>query len=592
MYSANYLLDQERSKKNISQRKLSRGICSSQMLIKAVNTDANMEMLTFEILLERIGKSPEKLEFILSEKEYNSILMRDKIAQAIYNKDITLADHLLDEYINNINKKSHASQMFYYRMKAWIFLCLCNYSEAEKYILMAINETLPGITMSNYRDYLFSSYEYENLILLAQILCESNKTTKATPILETIFSHAINTISDNLLLVSILPKCAYIMSTYCKDYISSDTLINNCEYTIELMRNEGVLYMLAPLMTNLIDTYNKNNISEKTSTMIPYRDAINELLNKYAPTFPQNCIFFRLRRASYNLDTEIIHAERERLNLSKFELSKEVYADSNAISRLGVNAHSPNKSKFNKLMDCFDVSKPRRCGFILVESFERLDFFVSLRDAATKYDFEHINSLLSENGPYSLHERRIIETINCIAEAASHLLSSNITTSQKKRFSVNAPSSLNIDLYARKPFLEEIYSLVTYLFFISNTDNVTALHAFQNLYTAFEHSIINPQYTFSSYITTIMNYICFSGHELTPEYILTLSEKGLNACILSGNGSSLSGVFGSQARAFRKKGILDQSLFKSALVFAELYKEKTAKQFKTLYSQYFPDQYK
>ena len=137
MYSANYLLDQERSKKNISQRKLSRGICSSQMLIKAVNTDANMEMLTFEILLERIGKSPEKLEFILSEKEYNSILMRDKIAQAIYNKDITLADHLLDEYINNINKKSHASQMFYYRMKAWIFLCLCNYSEAEKYILMA-----------------------------------------------------------------------------------------------------------------------------------------------------------------------------------------------------------------------------------------------------------------------------------------------------------------------------------------------------------------------------------------------------------------------------------------------------------------------
>lgn len=586
MYSANLLLDHERSKKGISQRKLSKGICSSQMLIKAVNTDANMEILTFEILLERIGRSPEKLEFILSEKEYNNILTRDKIAQAICKKDLPLAQNLLDEYINNSNKPSHALQMYYYRMKAWIFLCLCNYPEAQKYILMAISETLPRITMSNYRDYLFSSYEYENLILLAQILCESGKTAKATPILETIFSHAINTISDNLLLVSILPKCTYIMSTYCKDYISSDILINNCEYTIDLMRNEGVLYMLAPLMTNLIDIYRKNNISEKTSTMIPYRDAINELLNKYAPNFPQNCIFFRLRRSSYNLDTEIIHAERERLNLSKFELSEEVYADSNAISRLGINAHSPNKSKFNKLMDCLDVSKPRRGGFILTESFERLDFFVALRDAATKYDFKRIDTLISQNAPYSAQETEIINTIKCIAEAASQLLSPNKSNLPY----ASLPLLSNIKTYTRKPFLEEVYALITCLFFINDTNKELTLCTFKELHNAFEHSRINSQHTFSSYATTTMNYISFSGQELSFESIKELAEKCLSSSILSGNGSSLSGIFWSQIRAFNKRIAPQYSLYKNAALFANLYKEKTAEYINSVYNKRFPEQ--
>ncbi len=95
MFSANILLEQERYKKGITRNRLSRGICSQQLLIKATNSDTNIELFAFKILVERLGKSPESLEYILSKKEYDNVIKRDNIEDAILKHEFSSAEALL-----------------------------------------------------------------------------------------------------------------------------------------------------------------------------------------------------------------------------------------------------------------------------------------------------------------------------------------------------------------------------------------------------------------------------------------------------------------------------------------------------------------
>ena len=149
MLSANDLLEKERYKKNISGRKLVKGVCSPQLLIKAVQSNTNIELLTFKILLERVGRSPEHLEFILSKKEYENILTRDKIEEFIYLKDYSSAQNLLKIYINDNPNNLSALKMYYHRINSWIYSEKGDYLRAKESILNAIYTTLPDITFNN-----------------------------------------------------------------------------------------------------------------------------------------------------------------------------------------------------------------------------------------------------------------------------------------------------------------------------------------------------------------------------------------------------------------------------------------------------------
>ena len=52
--------------KNYSRRQLCQGLCSAQMLIKIETDQSDVDKFLADILLQRLGKSSDKLEIILS----------------------------------------------------------------------------------------------------------------------------------------------------------------------------------------------------------------------------------------------------------------------------------------------------------------------------------------------------------------------------------------------------------------------------------------------------------------------------------------------------------------------------------------------
>ena len=590
MFSANTLLEKERIKKSISMRKLTKGICSHQLLIKATNGDTNIELLTFEILLERVGRSPEYLEFVLSEKEYSDVLTRDKIDELIYSHDYCSAKKLLDQYIPDADSASLSLKMYYYRILAWISEETGDFSRAKEYILQAIYTTLPGITLSNYDKYLFSLYEYENILMLCKTLFLSGKSQDAALIVETIYKNVLSTISDQWLTVSVLPKCAYLLSEYARKQLSNETLICYCEESIELMRNEGILYMMLPLLNNLINLYIEENNSEKVSFWTPYKDAINELLSEYAPNLPQDSIYFHWKRASYNLDTEIIRAERLRLNLSQEELAEGIFSASNSVSLLETKKCSPNKSNYSMIMDRIGINKPRRSSFVLTESFERLELFLELRNAATKFDYKTILSLIDTATDFSPEEIDAINAFKCVAYKTA-------IQSNDSKYIENSLSSFAYDfslpelsVHNRKPLLIDSYVLIPYLLFEKEKNIDTLMPLFKNYINAFHQSQIDLRHSYCSYIIIANNYISAFKKRLLQDEIIALNHNLLSCSILSGNGAAVSTIFWALVCASFNHFSLNPAIYKNAYLFAELYKETTATYFKDYYMKNYHNQ--
>ena len=93
------IIEKLRQEKNYSRKKLCQGLCSTQTLIKIENNKSDVDKFMSDILLQRLGKSPDKLEILISKEEYRKLYMRDEIEELIW------------------KRKKKKQRLFYWNMK-------------------------------------------------------------------------------------------------------------------------------------------------------------------------------------------------------------------------------------------------------------------------------------------------------------------------------------------------------------------------------------------------------------------------------------------------------------------------------------------
>ena len=109
-YTIGMLIEEERKKKKVSLRALAKGACAFQMLSKIESNQCDADKLLVDILLQRLGKSPDKLECILSYEEYTKIRARDMIEELILKGKVSKAEYLLGRYIKDIKPGDYVQE--------------------------------------------------------------------------------------------------------------------------------------------------------------------------------------------------------------------------------------------------------------------------------------------------------------------------------------------------------------------------------------------------------------------------------------------------------------------------------------------------
>lgn len=409
------LINEIRTAKKVTRKTLSYGICSEHVLQELESDRYAADVLMLDILLQRLGQSPDKFEMVLGSKLFNMIRLRDLIEEAVYRGKRKLAELLLQNYPS----RTHVDAMYHHRMEAFLIYHMDgNCALAADYLHKAISRTLPEYSYEYFYDqmehYLISTAELENLLALERMYLEgypgdSTIRSISKQHLERCMDYIENHFSDDEECAKLVGKCAWLTAGICyleKDYVQT---IVFCKKGMEKLRKNTILYFVLPLLELMVRSEAALGIAPERSKWVQYYDILTFLWKGYAPKwYPTAALFHNCCQRDYHLDHELIRAERESKCLTQAQLAEDIYQNTESLSRVETGKVSPNRKTFEQIMDKLGLKKRRYNGGVITQSFEvmelkrSIDGFLMRRDCqqakeATERLKKALNMKIPEN---------------------------------------------------------------------------------------------------------------------------------------------------------------------------------------------------
>lgn len=393
-----------RKDQKISQKVLCYGLCSIQTLSNIENDLCEIDTLLLDILLQRLGKSPDKLELILSQSEYYKIRIRDLIETLIRKKKKSKAEYLLNYYEQTFSESNNIQKMYCLRTRANIAYFLdYNLVLAKELILKALDLTMFGWKIEDLSNYKISTIEMENLLMFLRITLEQGDIIKADSIFNACIFYIRKYFTDDEY-SKIFSKVAWLGARILlleKHELQSLVL---CEEAIENLRRKGISYFMLPLLKFMSSYYEKQGIIKQEWS--EWYDCLKEINIE----FGDNCcydddLFHNCYQREYHLDYEIIRGERLAKGYTQAELIDNIYQSPETLSRIETGKVSPTKSNFEQFMIKLGLNRKRYDGIISADSFEILELQTELDNQIRnkKYkDAEEMLNKLKENLDLSL----------------------------------------------------------------------------------------------------------------------------------------------------------------------------------------------
>ena len=392
------IIKELREEQDISRSKLCKGICSAQMLNLIEQDACETDKYMLDILLQRLGKSPDRLELIISNEEYKSMRVRDLIEELCWKKKKEKALYLLEKYMNCFPGKNNVLKIYELRINAYISRRIDGDSTAaEDAIINALEITLPGIDEKNMLQYMISSTEMENLLALGLCLIDKEDLCAAERLLEACRSYIISRMSDEEQRAAIYSKCAWLLS---KVYIKQQKISEAyycCEEAVRGLGKYGNLYFMLPLLEQLVFCSDEMKLNRMNNCWIRYREVLQWLYDSYGMKwYCHDSLFHNFCRLALHLDSEFIRQERQAKRITQEKLIEGVYQSPESLSRVESGKVRPSKTKFEGLLKNLGIERGRICGTLAVENFQALEMKQQIAIFIGEGDYERAKLKLSE----------------------------------------------------------------------------------------------------------------------------------------------------------------------------------------------------
>lgn len=508
---------------------MAEGICSEQMLYDIEKDRRESDPLIIDILLQRLGKSPNKLERILPSKMYYMIRFRDLLEKAILKGKKKLSDDILKQYPN----QTSVDQMYRYRMQACLLHRINHDLEGAKQNLQsAISLTLPDFTYEKIDKFLISTIEIENLLALEQLRIESrpdrDQSTEKWH-LEILMDFINENFTDEEEHAKIYSKCAWLLATIYfneEDYMRTISL---CSKGIEGLRRNAILYFMFPLLVLITEAEKKLGINPDNSKWTQYQISLTFLWDNYAEKwYPTDWLFHNCSQQEYLLDYELVRSEREAKKMTQLELSDGIYKNVESYSRFETGKVSPKKKTFEKLLEKLEIERRRYNSFAVTDSHKTMELRRNLDRMIGRKEYTHAQEVcenLKKELNMDLKENRQI------VESAEMLIDSRLNKIPYQNFLIRQKELLsdiidfnNHSLY-HVPNRNEVLLINYYCVVLKETGQIQeATWIYQCALQKIKGSRINIKYRYLSYSLLLNNY---SATVRTKEYIYEVLKNEL-----------------------------------------------------------------
>ena len=504
----------------IPRKDLIRGICTEQTLYALEENQYKTDTLMIDILLQRLGISPDKLEIVLSQEAYQLVRLRDLIEKAILRGRKELAVRALAAH----PAQNSVSQMYHKRMQACLSYRIDkDYELAASLLRQAVELTIPGFSYEVMEHYLISTIEMENLLALERVESESDAHTDLSlhiEHLEQCMRYIDRHFTDREEHAKICAKCAWLLAKAYLNQNQTAQAMVTCEKGINALRQNTMIYFMLPLLELMLEVGNRLGIAPEQNKYVKYDETLRFLWDSYAQKwYPTDMLFHNCCQKEYHLDYELVKSERIAQHLQQEELIEGIYKNASSLSNFENAKVSPNKKTFEKMMEKLDLEIGRYNGFVATDSFETMELRYQLNIKITHNDYEKAEYLL-ENLKSQLdmsftENQHFVEDSEIHIHRRLHKITMEEACERQKKL---YESLLDADKKNLRhiPMRNEVLIINHYCIILLELGQKSdAVNLYVQAIEKIRRSRMNAQYRYRSYSLLLYNYIHITQNYLT-----------------------------------------------------------------------------
>lgn len=367
------LIHYERTKEKINLQKLASGVCSLTALQRLECGERLPDFWVLGRLIERLGKSVNKLEFLYDESAYEICYLRERIELFLEQKKVTEAEQALDYYESMQLAGEPLHRQYICQMRAVIELEIYKNHRAAKSLLEeAIRQTLPEFDLTRLEDYLLG--ESELILILMWLEADSDRgaayiRTDGRQML----TYIEQVCQDEEVRANVYSKAAWLFGTIIMEQDCKEALWYAGQGERILAENCRLLHL--PQFLDRIVLLTEENEEESEADWKRQRDALKQLYEEYQEPWEEDkiALWRNYRQQEVYLVSELIGQERKLTRQSQEKLADALEIDQKTISRIECGKYRPKPGTFQKMKEHLQIDRDICTTRLVVDDFALLD---------------------------------------------------------------------------------------------------------------------------------------------------------------------------------------------------------------------------
>lgn len=403
--------------RHITLERLARGLCSESMLTRIEEGERLPGKMLRDRLLARLGLANDGYEDFLWADEYRAWQRRQKLLEAVENKDILEAEKMIACYERQGEKKDKIERQFYLTMRAQVIQDQgVEYEELRRIYGRAIDCTLPGREVKQWKESLLSEQEWN--LLLEYIGCGGSvgqlsvcaDETYQMAAYEILLSAIEEAGMDSYCLVKIYPKAVYALCLELMKEVEPKRhcgrILQLCSTAVELLRSTKRMFYLCELleiMESVLEGLRKREDGENgvwigdvtLSRVRLWRKVLTGLYQSAGVSEKmQNCVYL-YRQAMNRFAGEVVRRRRKLLGMTKKELCEGICHEK-TLRRLESGTAKTQREVTEKLLGRLRVSPEYQRHRIVTDRYEALILYDAVSKALNNRDMKTMGGMLPQ----------------------------------------------------------------------------------------------------------------------------------------------------------------------------------------------------
>ena len=366
-----------RQNTQITLEELALGVCIPDSLRNIELGKEAVSKLFLEIMFQRLGKSTDKLELIVSEEVYDEEEQWEYFEECLERGERTEAEAVLERIFACMPKDSNVHEMFYCRNRAYAELRVGNNpTQAKEWMQKALDITMPGWQKRPIKEYRISTLEMENLLAYAKAqlaIGTDEEIAEAEVLLLACKQFIDERISDEEEHAKIFAKCAYLLAGLYLKQEKQEQAKQLAERAFFELQTFGISYFMEPILKILVDC-EADDIGENTPPYQKYLTALQHVKQYVGEDWHfTDSIFKKCSQQTYYIDHELFREERIAQGYSQEQMIEGVYKNPETLSKAERGKVTMRDSRLIRLFRKLGIEKCRYNGFVVTDNYEDLE---------------------------------------------------------------------------------------------------------------------------------------------------------------------------------------------------------------------------